>query len=79
MLNSDQETEFLSVPHSHEITYNVTHVITNRRRTGNSYKTALIPGNVKVSALYEPPHDKTNQVTVRPAKTLISLGIGLVW
>ena len=26
--------------------------------------------------LYEPPQDKTNKVTVRPAKTQISLGIG---
>ena len=24
---------------------------------------------------YEPPHDKTNNVAVRPAKTQISLGI----
>ena len=24
---------------------------------------------------YEPPHDKTNKMTVRPAKTQISLGI----
>ena len=27
----------------------------------------------------EPPHDKTNNMTVRPAKTQISLGIRLVW
>ena len=27
----------------------------------------------------EPQHDKTNNVTVRPAKTQISLGIRLVW
>ena len=25
--------------------------------------------------IIEPPHDKTNKMTVRPAKTLISLGI----
>ena len=25
---------------------------------------------------FEPPHDKTNKMTVRPAKTQISLGIG---
>ena len=29
--------------------------------------------------LYEPRHDKTNKVTVRPAKTQISLGIRSVW
>ena len=29
-------------------------------------------------ALYEPPRDKTNKVTVCPAKTRISLGIGPV-
>ena len=28
---------------------------------------------------YEPPHDKTNEMTVRPAKTQISLGIRPVW
>ena len=28
---------------------------------------------------YEPRHDKTNEVTVRPAKTQISLGIRPVW
>ena len=27
----------------------------------------------------EPPHDKTNKMTVRPAKTQISLGIRSVW
>ena len=27
------------------------------------------------SSLYEPPHDKTNKMSVRPAKTQISLGI----
>ena len=29
--------------------------------------------------LYQPPHDKTNKTTVRPAKTQISLGIRPVW
>ena len=29
--------------------------------------------------VYEPPHDKTNKVAVRPAKTQISLGIHSVW
>ena len=28
---------------------------------------------------YEPPHDKTNNVAVRPTKTQISLGIRPVW
>ena len=28
---------------------------------------------------YEPPHDKTNKMSVRPAKTQISLGIRPVW
>ena len=27
----------------------------------------------------EPPHDKTNKMTVHPAKTLTSLGIRPVW
>ena len=29
--------------------------------------------------IYEPQHDKTNKVSVRPAKTQISLGIRQVW
>ena len=32
-----------------------------------------------IANIYEPPHDKTNKVTVRPAKTQISLGIRPVW
>ena len=28
---------------------------------------------------YEPPHDKTNKITVRPANTQISLGIRQIW
>ena len=31
------------------------------------------------SYLFEPPHDKTNKMTVRSAKTQISLGIHPVW
>ena len=31
------------------------------------------------SLIYEPRHDKTNNVDVRPAKTQISLGIRPVW
>ena len=30
-------------------------------------------------SLFEPPHDKTNKMTVRQAKTQISLGIRPVW
>ena len=29
--------------------------------------------------IIEPPHDKTNKMTVRPAKTQVSLGIRSVW
>ena len=32
-----------------------------------------------MSNVYEPRHDKTNKVIVRPAKTQISLGIRQVW
>ena len=34
-----------------------------------------IPGQQGNHTRYEPPHDKTNKMTVRPAKTQISLGI----
>ena len=32
-----------------------------------------------IDSSYEPHHDKTNKITVRPAKTRISLGIHPVW
>ena len=36
--------------------------------------------NITVASLKsEPRHDKTNKMSVRPAKTQISLGIHLVW
>ena len=34
---------------------------------------------IYMETLFEPRHDKTNEVTVRPAKTLMSLGIRAVW
>ena len=34
---------------------------------------------LNASIPHEPQHDKTNKVTVRPAKTQISLGILQVW
>ena len=34
---------------------------------------------LKICSLFEPPHDKTNQMTVCPVKTQISLGIRPVW
>ena len=34
-------------------------------------------GNVTDIPLYEPRHDKTNKMAMRPAKTQISLGIRL--
>ena len=39
----------------------------------------LKPGVWLNFLLCEPPHDKTNKMTVRPAKTQISLGIRPVW
>ena len=34
---------------------------------------------IKYMLKFEPPHDKTNKMTLRPAKTQISLGIRPVW
>ena len=34
----------------------------------------LQPDKTKLVQVYEPPHDKTNKMTMRPAKTQISLG-----
>ena len=36
-------------------------------------------GYKNTTILYEPPQDKTNKMTVRPAKTQISLSIIPVW
>ena len=35
--------------------------------------------SILLTVWYEPPHDKTNKVAVRPAKTQISLGKRPVW
>ena len=35
--------------------------------------------NVDLLSVYEPWHDKTNKMSVRPAKTQISLGIRPIW
>ena len=35
--------------------------------------------NERIDQSFEPPHDKINKVTVRPANTQISLGIRPVW
>ena len=43
---------------------------------------AVLPpafNNLNWTNKYEPPRDKTNRMTVRPAKTQISLGIRPVW
>ena len=45
-------------------------------RRVNGLTVSLIHLSVRVLfILFEPPHDKTNNVAVRPAKTQISLGI----
>ena len=50
----------------------------NRPRINTTYRKVNI-GAVIISAQYEPRHDKTNKMSVRPAKTQISLGIRPVW
>ena len=39
----------------------------------------ILPWEYLEDEKYEPRHDKTNKVAVRPAKTQVSLGIGPVW
>ena len=41
----------------------------------NCCKTLRLSLRFCTDTMYEPPHDKTNNVVVRPAKTQISLGI----
>ena len=41
----------------------------------NFETTGLLNKKLVSNPLLEPPHDKTNKMTVRPAKTQISLGI----
>ena len=50
--------------------------------TTGGFKAILLSHNGSLTQLeflmsqtYEPPHDKTNKLTMRPAKTQISLGI----
>ena len=43
-----------------------------------SWVISLLPKDL-LFRTYEPPHDKTNKMSVRPAKTQISLGIRPVW
>ena len=38
------------------------------------FSCCITPFSIVITS-HEPPHDKTNKVTVRPAKTQISLGI----
>ena len=45
------------------------------QKTNNSSSLWLSPSDLS----FEPPHDKTNKTSVRPAKTKISLGICRVW
>ena len=35
--------------------------------------------SIRLTPIYDPRHDKTNKMSVRPAKTQISLGIRQVW
>ena len=49
---------------------------------GSDYISACPVANkllISACKYYEPRHDKTNKMSVRPAKTQISLGIRLVW
>ena len=39
----------------------------------------LMSPHIRLASFSEPWHDKTNKMSVRPAKTQISLGIRLVW
>ena len=47
----------------------------------NHIGSVCLTGDEKISKdhIYEPPHDKTNKMTVRPVKTQISLDIRPVW
>ena len=51
---------------------------TNINATSNSNSYKLLKTKFERSP-YEPRHDKTNKLSVRPAKTQISLGIRPVW
>ena len=43
------------------------------------YHMPELRGRTITAVWYEPPHDKTNKITVRPLKTQISLGICPIW
>ena len=50
-------------------------VIDMKDRDPESLHDDMRVGTAVVSCSFEPPHHKTNKITVRPAKTQISLGI----
>ena len=55
---------------------------TFKMETGNKHQGNISMQKLPVaqhSCTYEPPHDKTNKMTVCPVKTQISLGIHPVW
>ena len=52
---------------------NVKHCVLTKRHKTNKIEL------INECPLNEPPHDKTNNVAMRPAKTQISLGIRPVW
>ena len=60
-------------PFIYEQTPQQLHPLGTRRDSGGHWNSLL------GSLIYEPPHDKTIKMTVRPAKTQISLGIRPVW
>ena len=55
------------------------HMFHSKLMLTSNVATFLAVSRMTNAGLFDPRHDKTNKVTVRPAKTQISLGIRPVW
>ena len=71
------------------LSYHHTHIHTHTHHTCDKFQRGIDQGDFHFRAIsekcmkyrktFEPPHNTTNKITVRPAKTQISLGIHPVW
>ena len=76
-----------AICHCHKYLFHMGRLIWyNHRKCRQKYTTKIshryrliFINNIIVHTTSEPPHNKTNEMSVRPAKTQISLGIRPVW
>ena len=73
--NKTDKDVLLLKPNDNTNNMNATSVEKPTRNEIDDIEIVCVRPQVSQQSSYEPPHDKTNKMTVRPAKTQISLGI----